>query len=36
MKGRVDGAQIIPGYLGSRYSSVDTRDNKSVYMSATQ
>lgn len=36
MKGRVDGAQIIPGYLGSRYGAVDTRDNKSVYMSATQ
>jgi hypothetical protein len=37
MKGRVDGAQIIPGYLSTRGESIDMRYNDtSYYMSATQ
>jgi hypothetical protein len=39
MKGRADGAPIIPGYLSTRGESIDERvdeSGESYYMSATQ
>jgi hypothetical protein len=35
MKGRMDGVQITPGYLGTRGEDLDYRNSKSYYLSAT-
>ena len=35
MMGRVDGAPVTPGYLGTRLEDVDTRNSESFYLSAT-